>query len=139
MSDGIDQDQLDRLFTAALETAIARIEKDGSFFPLVFELRATGEIQAVAVLEKDGADSIDGVVASFARLLSARSREGIVRASAIAVYAQDAITVRLRAPNYSADIAAPYTLKTSGMIKRRRELELGEIGAKSAPNDVFPA
>ena len=45
MAGGIDQTRLDALFTAALEAAIARIEKDGTFFPLVFELRANGVIQ----------------------------------------------------------------------------------------------
>ena len=50
----ISQDQLGRFFTAALEAAIGRIEKDGHFHPLVFELRANGSLQAAAVLEARG-------------------------------------------------------------------------------------
>ena len=58
MAEGIDQARLDALFTAALEAAIARIEKDGTFFPLVFELRANGAIQNVAVLEANYAADV---------------------------------------------------------------------------------
>ena len=60
MAGGIDQTRLDALFTAALEAAIARIEKDGTFFPLVFELRANGVIQNVAVLDTGATEGARG-------------------------------------------------------------------------------
>ena len=82
MPPGIDQAQLDALFTAALEAGIARIEKDGTFFPLLFELRANGAIQNVAVLETGAIDGAQTVLDRFAELLKPRAREGTIQAAA---------------------------------------------------------
>ncbi len=133
----IDQDQLDRLFTAALETAIARVEKDGHFAPLLFELRDSGAIQAVAVLDKASHDSEEAVVEGFAEILRPRAAQGTIHAVAIALHRKDAIEVRLRAPNYAADVTAGYETETSGLLRRTRKLTLGEISAEPASDTIF--
>ena len=76
MAEGIDQARLDALFTAALEAAIARIEKDGTFFPLVFELRANGAIQNVAVLEIGAIEGAQGVLDRLADVIRPRAADG---------------------------------------------------------------
>ena len=136
---GIDQDKLDRLFTAALETAIARVEKDGHFAPLLFELRDSGAIQAVAVLDKGSHDSEEAVIAGFADVLRPRAADGTIRALAIALHRKGAIEVRLRAPNYAADVTAPYTVETSGLLRRKRQIALGEFSAQASSDDIFAA
>lgn len=134
---GIDQDELDRLFTAALEAAIARIEKDGHFAPLLFELRDSGAIQAVAVLDKTSHDSEEAVVEGFAVILRPRAAEGLIRAVAIALHRRDAIEVRLRAAGYAADATAAYTLESTGLLRKRRALTLGAIAAAPATDTIF--
>lgn len=135
----IDQDQLDRLFTAALEAAIGRIEKDGHFHPLVFELRPGGTIQAVAVLETGTVDNSRGPVERLAQLLRPRAQDGTIDAAAIVRLRTSprALEVRLRAGNYAADIDVPFVVETSGLVKRKRRVALGEFTASPAPNDLF--
>ena len=139
MGSGIDQDQLDALFTAALEAAIARIEKDRTFFPLLFELRANGAIQNVAVLETGAIEGQQSVLDRLAELLRPRAAEGTIRAAAIALHLADSksIEVRLRAPNYSHNVLVPFDIVTSGLIKKKRELTLGEFTAREAGNEIF--
>ena len=139
MTQGIGQDELDRLFTAALEAAVARLEKDGHFFPLMFELRRDGTIQAVAMLET-GAFAGDAVGRMFG-VLRQRGEEGLIRGAAIACHltTDDQVEVRVRAPNYASDIIVPFSIATSGLIRRRRKLTLGEFEARGAANEVFPA
>lgn len=137
MPGGIDQDQLDRLFTAALEAAVARIEKDGHFFPLLFELRAHGEIQAVAVLEKGNVDGERSVLGHLSDILRPRAAAGTIRAAAIAIHRERGVEVRLRAANCSCDVLAPYSVASGGFLRRERKLELGEFEMRAAPNDIF--
>lgn len=134
----ISQDQLDRLFTAALEAAIGRIEKDGYFHPLVFELRANGSIQAVAVLETGKVDNAKDPVERLATLLRSRARDGTIDAAAVACLREEGrVEVRLRACSYSVDIDALFTVGISGLVKRKRRLELSEILSRDVPNDIF--
>ena len=134
----ISQDQLDRLFTAALEAAIGRIEKDGHFHPLVFELRANGLVQAVAVLETGAVDNAKGPIDRLVALLKPRAEDGTIDAAAIVRLREEGVAeVRLRSRNYSANIDALSTVETSGFLKRKRRLELGEFASRDVPNDIF--
>lgn len=139
MGGGIDQGQLDRLYTSALEAAVALLEKRGRFLPLLFELRHAGEVQAVAVLERENRDGAQSVFERFAEILRPRAEAGIIRASAIVVHRPErqAVELRIRAPNYAANIFAPYAIETMGVLRRARKLSLGEPRAESAPNEVF--
>lgn len=139
MGEGIDQAQLDALFTAALEAGIARIEKDGTFFPLLFELRANNAIQNVAVLETGSIDGAQPVLDRFAELLRSRAEEGKIKAVAIVQHlsGEGALEVRLRAANYSADLQAPFELARCGLLKRKRNLTLGEFSVRTARNEIF--
>ena len=83
MAAGIDQTRLDALFTAALEAAIARIEKDGTFFPLVFELRANGVIQNVAVLDTGATEGAQKVIDRLVQVLRPRAAGQTIQAAAI--------------------------------------------------------
>jgi len=136
---GIDQTRLDALFTAALEAAIARIEKDGTFFPLVFELRANGVIQNVAVLDTGATEGAQKVIDRLVQVLRPRAAGQTIQAAAIVLFrsAEPAIEVRLRAANYSRDVTAPFTLATSGVFRRRRKLTLGEFTTREAANELF--
>lgn len=136
---GIDQDQLDRLFTAALDAAIARVEKDGHFAPLLFELRDGDTIQAVVVLDRESSDGEEELLARFEEILRPRAAEGAMRALAIALQRSDAVEIRLRAANYAADITAPYTVHSSGFFRRKRAVELGEMRAAPATDTIFTA
>lgn len=135
----INQEQLDALFTAALEAAIGRIEKDGHFHPLVFELRENGVIQNVAVLETGAIDGRRDVIDRLFGILRERIGEGLVQACAIALDRHDdaEISVLMRAPNYSANIAVPYTEAGKGFLKLKRRLSLGEFTARDVPNELF--
>lgn len=135
---GIEQGQLDNLFTAAIEAAVGRIEKDGHFFPLVFELRANNTIQHVAVLETEAIEGADDVLRRLAELLRSRAGEGTIKAAAIVHRSGDGmIAARVRASNFSADIDVPFTLEETGLIRRRRRVELGEFAARPVANDIF--
>ncbi|MBX7532531.1 hypothetical protein K3165_06325 [Qipengyuania sp. 1XM1-15A] len=135
----ITQDQLDHLFTAALEAAVGRIEKDGHFHPLVFELRGNGAIHNVAVLDTDTIDGRRTVIDRLFAILRPRVAEGRVKACAIALDRHDdaEVAVLLRAPNFSANIAVPYTEEGKGFLKLKRRLSLGEFAAREVPNELF--
>ena len=134
----ISQGQLDQLFTAALEAAIGRIEKDGHFHPLVFELRANGSIQAVAVLETGDVDNSRGPVERIADLLRPRAEDGTIDAAATVRLREEGVAeVRLRARNYAADIDVLFTVATVGLVKRKRRLTLGEFAGRDVENDIF--
>lgn len=139
MGGEIVQDELDRLFSAALEAAIARLEKDGHFFPLIFELRADGTVQAIAMLEAGTVEG-DAVIRMF-DVLRERGEEGLIRGAAIACHESGSshIEVLLRAPNYASDIVVPFTVTSRGFINRRRTLALGVFAACDVQNEVFPA
>lgn len=135
---GIEQGQLDSLFTAALEAAVGRIEKDGHFFPLLFELRGNNAIQNVAVLEAGTIEGTEDVLVRLAELLRARASEGRIKAAAIVHRSgNNPIEVRLRAPNFSANIDVPIAVETSGLLGLKRRVELGEFAARPVANDVF--
>lgn len=139
MHQPITQDALDRLFTSAMEAAVARMEKDGHFFPLVFELRANGAIHNIAMLETGPVDGREDVLDRLTAMLRDRAKEGTIVASAIVRQGGDdrQLSVRLRAVNYSADITVPFTVTTKGLVRRRRRLSLGDSIARDVPNDVF--
>ncbi len=139
MTEGITQDALDRLFTAALEAAVARMEKDGHFFPLVFEMRANGMIHNMAMLETAPVDGTADVLERLAAMLRSRANEGTIVASAIVLQGggDRRMSVRLRAPDYAKDIAVPFDIERKGFVKRRRRLSLGEISGDTVANDVF--
>ena len=135
----ITQEQLDQLFTAALEAAIGRIEKDGHFHPLVFELRDNGAIQNVAVLETGPIDGQRDVIDRLFDILRQRVATGLVQGCAIALdrHEDAQIAVLLRAPNYSANISVPYTEEGKGFLKLKRRLSLGEFVTREMPNELF--
>ncbi len=135
----ITQDQLNRLFTATLETAVGRIEKDGHFHPLVFELRDNGAIHNVAVLDTDTIDGRRTVIDRLFAILRPRVADGIVQACAIALdrHEDAEVAVLLRAPNFSANIVAPYTEEGKGFLKLKRRLSLGQFASRDMPNELF--
>ena len=139
MSAAIIQSALDRLFTAALEAAVARMEKDGHFFPLVFEMRANGIIHNVAMLETAPVDGSADVLERLTAMLRTRATEGTIVASAIVLQGGEdrRMSVRLRASNYAKDIAVPFEIECKGFVKRRRRVSLGEISGDTVANDVF--
>jgi hypothetical protein len=136
---GIDQGQLDRLFTSALEAAVARIEKDGHFFPLIFELRASGVIHNLAVLDLAPINGKEEVQDRLATLLRPRAESGKIHAAAIITHRPDEKTfcVQMRASNYSQNIEVPFKIGIEGLIKRRRRVTLGDFSASEAANAIF--
>ena len=139
MEGRIDQTRLDALFTAALEAAIGRIEKDGTFFPLLFELRANDSIQNVAVLETSTIDGSQSVLDRLAELLRSRAADGTIKAAAIVLHmaGSKALEVRLRAANHASNVAVPFDIASTGLLKRKRKLTLGEFTASEVENEVF--
>jgi len=139
VGEGLTQDELDRLFTAALETAIALIEKRGDFFPVLFEIRPDRTIQTVAVLDRG---VVADPLASFHEALRPRAKSGAILASAIASQRKGTggereICVSIRSPNYAQDILTGYRLEISGFLKRKRKVELKETVATPVPNEIF--
>ncbi len=139
MGAGTGRPPLDRLFAAALEAAIARVERDGHFFPLLFELRANGAIQTVAVLETGAIHGAQSVLDRLVELLRPRAADGTIRAAAIVLHraADSAIEVRLRAEGRAEDVRIPFAIASSGMLRRRRKLTLGEFERRAVPNELF--
>lgn len=135
----IRQDQLDRLFTAALEAAIGRVEKDGYFHPLVFELRDNGAIQAIVLLETGEVDDERGPVERLFDLLRPRAQCGTIYGAAIALLHSSpaVLEVQVRAANYSSDIRVPFTMEATGVFKRKRRINLGEFSHRPARNNLF--
>jgi hypothetical protein len=139
VGEGIDQDELDRLFTAALETAIALIEKQGDFFPVLFEMRPDRTIQTVAVLDRG---AVADPLASIHEALRPRAQSGAILASAIASQRKGPggelkVCVSIRSPNYAQDVLTGYRLETSGFLKRKRKVELSETIARPVQNEIF--
>lgn len=139
MSVAITQHELDRLFTAALETAIALIGKQGEFFPVLFELRADRTIHTLAVLDRAAPDD---PVAGYHAVLRPRAVDGTIIASAIAEEIAGeprTIRIRLRAANFSNDILVPFELTSTGLLKRGRKVIPGDFTQQAAENEVFRA
>ena len=82
--------------------------------------------------------AIDMVERLFA-ILRDRISDGVVEACAIAREERHdgRITIMLRAPNYSADIAAPFSEEGKGFLGLKRRLSLGEFTARMAANELF--
>ncbi|MXO86471.1 hypothetical protein GRI38_10585 [Altererythrobacter aurantiacus] len=140
-------DRLNRLYEAAIEAATALLEKNGSFFPILFEMRPPGTITSVAVLDmrqtRPGAD----VVENYVELMRERAAAGMISASAIVVDLASAISggstpvaaisVRLRALEHALDITVPYRMERSGIIKRKRIVALDTPRSQAVEIDVF--
>lgn len=142
MGEGITQNELDRLFTAALETAIALLEKQGDFFPVVFEMRRDRTIHTVAVLDRTNRSTTQDLMDGFHQALRPRAADGTIVASAIASdrkgwTGEEAICVALRAANYASDVHVAYRIDTSGILRKTREVELAGTRAVLAVNEVF--
>ncbi len=136
---GIDRDRLERLRDAAMEAATARIEKDGHFQPLLFELRANGSIHHVAVLDTISSIGRDKVIDRLVELMRERARQGTVLAAAIAIHLADesAIEIRLRAPNHASNCVVTLDVRSSGYLRKRRHVSVIGASANSVENDVF--
>ena len=139
MPEGIDRTLLDRLFSVALQAGIARLERDGHFFPLLFELRPNGAVQNVAVLETGPIEGTRSVLDRFFELLRPRVAVGRVRAAAIVLHraAGRTMEVRFRAPGRAVDVEMPFEIAKSGVLRRRRRLALGEFVVRPAENELF--
>ena len=130
---------IERLIVAALEAAAGRLEKDGHFHPLVFELRSGGAIQSVAVLEtastRPDQDPIDHLV----EVLRPRAAQGIIDALAIAWpdRAQRCIRLRVRARGLAQDVVVPFTMRAAGFMRHKRRVVLQRARTSSAANEVF--
>ncbi len=141
------QDQLDDLYSACLDMAAALLEKNGEFYPIAFELTADGQIAAVAVMEEGENPPSQQVIDSLLYVLRERAASGAIAASAMAVDIRvrrnpddvptDAVQVRLRAADYARDVIAPYTIATSGLLRKKRKLHLDTPYAKAAENEIF--
>ena len=105
----------------------------------MFELRANGAIQNVAVLETGAIDGAQTVLDRFAELLKPRAREGTIRAAAIVLHHanRDMMEVRLRATDYAGDVQVPFAIARGGLLKRKRRLTLGEFTLSAAENEIF--
>lgn len=136
---GIDRATLDRLYSVAMEAAIARIEKDGTFQPLLFEVRPGGAVQAVAVLDPGSIAGHDAVLDRLCELLRQRAVEAAILGAAIAIHHREErrIEIRLRAPGHAADIATPYGLVTRGLLRRQRRVTMGRPRWRHVGNEIF--
>lgn len=139
MAAGVDRSRLDALVAAALQTAVARIEKDGAFFPLVFELRPTGVIHNVAVLESAALDGRQTVVDRLIDLLRQRAADRTIRGAAIALHRPDrpAIEIQLRAQGEARDYIVPYTIARAGWLRQKRQLALHPAEHREGANQIF--
>ena len=139
MTGGIDRSRLDALLRAALEAAVARIEKDGAFYPLVFELRHSAAIHHVAVLDSGAIDGQQSVIDRLTDLLRQRAAEGTISAAAIASHrpGEQAIEIQLRAADHASDRIVPYAVSRSGWLRRTRKLALGPAASRAADNRIF--
>ncbi len=143
----VSKDDLDLLFSTALETSSALLERHGEFFPLLFELRAPGVVKSVAVLDRTDRPSSQTLIESYHDILRPRAETGQIIGTAIAANVRskkggeevegDAVQVQIRSEGYARDIFAPYTLETSGLLRKRRKLTLGDVYASDAENEIF--
>ena len=142
-----NEDQLDDLYTACFDTAVALLEKNGEFFPLAFEMAPGGQISAVAVMETGDHPPSQQVIDSLLYVLRERAGSGEIIASAMAVDTKvrrdpdadprDALQVRLRAKDYARDVIAPYSMATSGLFRKARKIHFDAPYAQAAKNDIF--
>ncbi len=143
----LSKDDLDLLFSTALETSTALLERHGAFFPLLFEMRKPGVVKSVAVLDRTDRPNSQTLIESYGEILRPRAASGQIIGTAIAADlrgngqgdepAGDAIKVEVRARGHALDMFAPYSLETSGMLRKRRKLMLGEVYAAAAENEIF--
>ena len=95
----------------------------------------------VMIISRSGSFATDVTSFLFGDVLGVSTEDLVLQAVAAAIAllepAGTALTVRMRAHNYSADVTTQYTIQTEGIIRRRRRLALGEVAAVEVPNEVF--
>ncbi|NVD46099.1 hypothetical protein [Qipengyuania atrilutea] len=143
----VAREKLDQLYSAALEAAAALLEKNGEFFPILFELRPGGEITSVAVLDMRERPPSQDLIDNYVELMRGRATAGQIAGCAIALDSsfrvsagdpkRDAVQVRVRAQGFARNVLVPYVLKTTGIFRKKRQLTLDEPRAEAAVNDVF--
>ena len=141
------QGKLDELYSVMVEMAFALLEKNGEFFPIGAVVSLDSAIQHVATYDGDEHPESQMVIDQLTQLFCGQANEGAILASAIAFDARlrspetgeavDAIMIRLRAKDYARDVAMPYELRTSGFIRKTREVEAGQASASEGRQDIF--
>ena len=143
----VPREKLDLLYSAALEAAGALLEKNGEFFPILFELRPGGEITSVAVLDMRERPPSQDLIDNYVELMRGRASAGQIMGCAIALDTsfratagepkRDAVQVQVRAQGFARNILVPYVLTSSGFLRKKRQLTIEEPRAQAAANDVF--
>ena len=142
-------EQLHSAFSYCLDFAKHMLEDSGSFLPFGATLTPSGEVKAVAGWNGEEHPA----PAELYQLLSAALRDEAAKeniaGSAIAVDVNipsaynpllpDGIRVHLEGDGFSRYIYVPYAIKTSGLLRRKREVALSEPFSVETPSEVFVA
>jgi hypothetical protein len=140
-------EQLHAAFMYCLDFAKHMLEDSTSFLPFGAMLTGSGEVQAVGGWNGDEHPAPAELYALLARGLRNEAERGEIAGSALAVDVNipaeynpvlpDGIRVHLEGVAYSRYIYVPYAIKAVGILRRKRELVLGEPFSVEVPAEVF--
>ncbi|MFL0357635.1 hypothetical protein ACI5KX_14315 [Erythrobacter sp. GH1-10] len=143
----IDRDKLDELYDSVVQMASSLLEKNGEFFPIGATVGVDGTVTHVGFHNGDEHPESQAVIDGLTAIHKQQAASGEILASAIAFDvrvrspetgdAVDAVMTRIRAADYARDVVLPYTLRTSGLFKKSRSLEVGQPSASEGEQDVF--
>jgi hypothetical protein len=140
-------EQLHEAFMYCLNFAKHMLEDSASFLPFGAKLTGAGEVQAVGgwngEVHPAPAELYSMLVAAFRN----GAESGDLAGSALAVDVNippeyspvfpDGIRVHLEGVEYSRYIYVPYSIKTVGLLRRKREVALAEPFSVEVPAEVF--
>ncbi|MEM8919293.1 MAG: hypothetical protein AAGE37_10580 [Pseudomonadota bacterium] len=143
----ISNDKLDDLFATGQNAAEHLLAENAEFYPIGHIIGSDGEIRMVAVdIGQENPES-QIVIDQFEAIFLEQAKAGAILASAVSYDARiqdpqsgeptDAVITKIRAHGYARNVIVPYEIKTSGIIKKKRELKFGQTLAMEDQNEIF--
>ena len=142
-------EQLHSAFSYCLDFAKQMLEDSASFLPFGAALTLAGEVKAVAGWNGEEHPAPAELYQLLSEALRDEAKSKSISGSAVAVDVNiptaynpalpDGIRVHLEGDGYSRYIYVPYTIRTSGLLRRRREVVLAEPFSVEVPAEVFVA
>lgn len=140
-------EQLHSAFMYCLNFARHMLEDSASFLPFGAKLTGSGEVQAVGGWNGEEHPAPAELYAMLASAFRNEAESGNIAGSALAVDVNippeysptfsDGIRVHLEGEGFSRYIYVPYSIKTVGPLRRKREIVLTEPFSVEVPAEVF--
>jgi hypothetical protein len=140
-------EQLHEVFMYCLNFAKHMLEDSASFLPFGAKLTGAGEVQAVGAWNGEEHPAPAELYSMLESTFRNEAESGDIAGSALAVDVNvppeydpafpDAIRVHLEGVEYSRYVYVPYSIKSDGLLRRKREVVLAEPFSVEVPAKVF--